>query len=172
MPATEHVITRGLTYAIRPNTKSYVGLKNILIAKLDALDGNDGSALFSAVYGINKTDPEGYPYVFVLERVGKGNIIDTARNQREWQFSVIIHYPVTGTAAPDEAEESYIAMLDAVDRVIKSFDEDPMLLDVHGEAQCAKCEVLPVEFEFARQETPLHRALLTVAIVDLVRRYP
>ncbi len=31
--------------------------------------------------------------------------------------------------------------------------------------------VVPVTFEYASEESPVHRALLTVAIVDVVNRY-
>lgn len=148
-------------------TKSYTGLKTILINKLTALLGADSGTLFSGVYGVNETNPSGYPCAFVLERTGGGQILDTHRNEREWQFSIVIHQEL-GTKSPENA---YVALLDAVDRVITSFDQDPMLVDSNSQAQCKWIKVMPVEFEYAQQESPVHRALLVVGIVDIVNRY-
>ena len=148
-------------------TKSYVGLKTILINKLTALLGSDSTALFAGVYGVAETDPAGYPACWVLEQTGKGQILDTHRNEREWQFQVIIHQEI-GKKNPEDA---YTALLDAVDRVITSFDQDPMLLDVNSQAQCKWVRVVPAVFSYGVRETAFHSAELTVAIVDIVNRY-
>jgi len=149
-------------------TKTYAGLKTILINKITAIVGMDAGALFAGVYGVNKTEPAGYPCCFVIEKTGQGKILDTHRNEREWQFAVVIHQKISQNRTPEEA---YAALLDAVDRVIEKLDEDPMLLDVNGQEQCKWSRVVPVEFEFAQQDANVHRALLTVAVVDIVNRY-
>lgn len=164
---TEVKITKSLQYYVKPVPKTYTGYKAILIDKLKAVLGNDATALFAGVYGVEETEPEGYPCAFVLERVGKGQIVDTHRNEREWQFSIVIHQAI-GRRTP---EETYTVMLDAVDRVIKKLDEDPMLTDAQGQSQCKWVRVVPLDFEYANRETAVHRALLVVAIVDLVNRY-
>lgn len=161
-------ITKSLQYAMKPNTKTYVGYKNILIEKLKALVGNDGTTLFAGVYGVEETQPEGYPCAFVIERVGKGQIVDTHRNEREWQFSIVVHQSIGKNRTPEQA---YTALLDAVDRVITTFDRDPMLNDSNGQAQCKWVRVVPLEFEYANREGAVHRALTTIAVVDLVNRY-
>ena len=104
---------------------------------------------------------------FVIEKTGGGNIIDTHRNEREWQFDVVIHQEMSKKSQV----ESYEALLDAVDRAINMFDQDPLLKDVHGQEQCKWSRVVPVAFEFATQEGQVHRANLTVSIVDVVNRY-
>lgn len=149
--------------------KSYTGLKTIVVDKLTALVGADATALFAGVYGVNETQPAGYPAVWVTERLGGGSILDTHRNEREWQFEVKIHVQITKNRTPEQA---YDALLDAVDRVITSFDQDPLLLDVHGLAQCQRVRVTPVDFQFGNQETAFHRAVLVVAILDVVNRHP
>lgn len=148
-------------------TKSYAGLKAIIIAKLTALLGGDSTALFAGVYGVSETKPTGYPCAFVLERTGKGQILDTHRNEREWQFSIVVHQEI-GKKTPELA---YAALLDAVDRVITALDQDPMLVDANGQAQCKWTRVVPIEFEYANEETLVHRALLTIAVVDVVSRF-
>ena len=160
--------TKSLQYYINPVPQSYVGYKKILIDKLKALTGVDGSPLFSDVYGVMETEPNGSPYCYVVERVGLGKILDTHRNEREWQFSIVIHQVVDKDLP---VEKSDIVILDASDRVIKSFDTDPMLLGVHGESRCKSVKVVPMEFEYGNIEQPVQRSLLVVSIVDLVNRY-
>lgn len=148
-------------------TKSYTGIKAILIEKLTALLGVDGEELFVQVAGSNLTKPDGYPICYVVDKAGGGNIVDTHRNQRIWEFAVVIHY-----AIGDETEETAdVAILDAVDRVVQMFDRDPMLLDIHGQEQCKKVEVTPVLTERANQDVAIVRSLLTVRVFDLVQRY-
>ncbi len=149
--------------------KSYANLKAIVIAKLQALEGADATKLFAEVYGVNETEPEGYPAAWVTENVGGGEILDTHRNQREWQFDVTIHVLLSESRTP---EETYVALLDAVDRVITSFDTDPLLLDFNDVAQCQRVQVVPLEFEEGLQDTAFHRAVLTIAILDVVNRQP
>jgi len=162
------VQTKSLQYYIKPVPQSYVGYKQILIDKLKALNGIDGTKLFTNVYGVAETKPEGSPYCYVIERVGLGKILDTHRNEREWQFSIVIHN-VIDKGSP--VEDTGIALLDASDRVIKMFDTDPMLRGLHGESQCKMLKVVPMEFEYTNLEQPVQRSLLIVSIVDLVNRY-
>lgn len=160
--------TKSLRYVVKPTIKTYAGLKNILILKLQAILGQDSGVLFAGVYGINETEPDGYPCAYVIEKTGSGKILDTHRNEREWQFSVVIHQKISANRTPEQA---YIVLLDAVDRTISTLDKDPMLLDENDQAQCKWSKVVPVEFEYAQQDALVHRALLVVGIVDLVNRY-
>lgn len=150
-------------------TKTYIGLKDILIAKLTALQGVSGS-LFVQVAGSNITEPDGYPLCYVMERKGGGKIVDTHRNERTWEFSVVIHYAL-GAQTEEAMNTANNALLDAVDRTIAMFDQDPMLKDSNGFEQCKKVEVTPVEIERATQDVAVIRALLNVKVFDLVNRY-
>lgn len=150
-------------------TKSYAGLKAILMGKVAALDGADSNPLFGDdVYGVVETNAEGYPACYVIEKTGGGQILDTHRNEREWQFDVIIQVQIGDSRTPEQA---YDALLDAVDRVIQLFDQDPMLFDVNGQEQCKWVRVVPAEFEYGVMDASFHRATLTVAVVDIVNRY-
>ena len=128
-----------------------------------------GAQIFANVYGVSETEPKGYPAAWVIENTGGGEILDTHRNQREWQFDVIIHVQINESTTPEQA---YDALLDAADRVITDFDEDPMLLDSNGQAQCQRVLVVPVEFQFGVNDSAFHRAVLTIAILDVVNRQP
>ena len=149
-------------------TKTYAGLKQILIDKLTALQGLGSVALFAQVAGSNVTEPDGYPLCYVMEKKGDGKITDTARNQRTWEFAVVIHYAL----ANKTEEQANTALLDAVDRVTTMFDQDPMLANsISGEEQCKKVEVVTVLVERSTQDVAVIRALLNVTIVDLVSRF-
>lgn len=148
-------------------TKSYASLKTALITKLTALVNANSIALFAGVYGVMETAPTGYPCAFVLERTGKGSILDTHRNEREWQFAVIIKQAI-GNQTPEQA---YATLLEAADIVITSFDEDPMLLDADSQPQCKWVRVVPAEFIYGNGEQAHHSAEMVVAIVDIVNRF-
>ncbi len=158
---------KDLRYVIKPHPKTYTGIKNILMMKMQSILGQDNNALFAAVYGVNETEPAGYPVCYVIERAGKGQILDTHRNEREWQFDIVIHQVISNKTP----QQAYEALLDAADRVITKIDQDPMLQDEHGQEQCKWVRVVPMEFEYATQDAAVHRALLTVAVVDIVNRY-
>ena len=151
--------------------KSYTNLKAVLIGKIEALmDAQTPTpdTLFDHVYGVAETQPEGDPVCFVIEKTGGGQLLDTHRNQREWQFDIVIDVKIDRGRTPEAA---YEALLDATDRVIQMLDEDPMLLDENGLNQCMWTKVVPVTFEWGLQDTSFHRARLTVGIVDVVNRY-
>lgn len=145
--------------------KSYASLKTILINKLTALEGKDEEPLFAGVYGVMETEPAGYPMCVVMESAGSGEILDTQRNQREWQFEVTLVQEI-GTKTPESA---YEALLDATDRVIDAFDQDPMLKDEHDASQCLYCKVVPSEFNLIDGGYQINK--ITVAIMNVVNRY-
>lgn len=159
--------TKSLQYYIRPIIRTFSGYKRILMDKLGELEGIDGEVLFEEVYGVEKTQLTSYPACFVIQRESSGQLIDTHRNEREWRFSVVLHQEI-GTKTPEEA---YKSLEDAVDRVIKMFDQDPMLRDSGGGSQCKFVRVAPVNFEYGSRESAVHRALLVVSVVELVQRY-
>lgn len=150
--------------------KSYTSLKEMLITRLGAIKGKDDGTLFTGVYGATTQAIAGYPHALVLERAGAGNLIDTHRNEREWQFSVIIRQGVGSQIRTPE--EAYEVLLDAVDRTLAMFDEDPQLRNDDGLAQVKDTRVVPVEFTFdAAQESAVHQATLAIAMVDIVNRF-
>lgn len=148
-------------------SKSYSTLKIALQTKLNAITGQDTKALFEGVFLTNETNVEGFPVAFIIESAGAGEIIDTHRNEREWQFQIIIHHEV-GRKTPEDASD---AIIDALDRVITSFDQDPMFLDANDNPQCKKIVVLPLDIDFGTREGGYARAIIQVSIVDLVNRF-
>ena len=147
--------------------KSYNTLKTALQTKLTALKGQDLTALFGGVYLVNETNPAGYPSAFIMEKAGGGSVLDTCRNEREWEFDIQIFHEVA-TTSPENAIDS---VQDALDRAIVSFDEDPQLLDENSSPQCQQVRVIGVDVDHGIRETGFVVAVLTVVIVDIVDRF-
>ena len=149
--------------------KSYTELKAELVDILTALTGKDNEALFKTVETVEETDIEGSPTAFVIESTGEGSILSTAQNEREWQFNIHILY---GTSGSNKTPENVsVAMLDAVDRVLEYFDQNPTLENANEQARAKRVKVLPVEFTWATREVPQVRAILRVGIVNVVNRF-
>lgn len=149
--------------------KSYVTCSTALIAKLQALEESAGVPLFDHIYAYHNPKPDGFPCAFVTEKAGQGQILDTARNEREWQFEITLMQDFTGAGrTPAEAAE---ILRKTVDTVLEAFDQDPQLKDEHGEPQCMKVKVVPVAFDFGLREVPYEFARFIVAVVDMVNNY-
>lgn len=147
--------------------KTYASFQAIIMAKLAALQDGNSVDIFAGVFASNVTDPDGYPIAYVVEKKGSSAITDTHRNSRTWEFAVVIHYAI----GDEKEEDANSKLLATVDQVITMFDQDPMLVDEHGIEQCKRVTAVPVEFERARQDVAIIRALLNVQVMDLVPRY-
>lgn len=146
--------------------KSYEDLNLIIVNKLKALK-EDGETIFVDVYSVPETKPEGYPCAFVVERAGEGSILDTARNEREWQFEVSLMQEKSNKTP----EEAMAVMRKIVDKVINMFDQDPQL-EIPGVQQCMRVRIVPLSFDFIIREQTAVFARFVVACVDTVHNYP
>lgn len=148
--------------------KSYTNLSAIIVTKLGEIDGADNNPIFQAIYTVAETKPSGYPCAFVLIDESEGSILDTHRNNREWKFRVVA-YQAIGTRTPEQAETAIMELMDAV---ILKFDQDPMLRDAGGDAQCLRSKVVPTKHGMAADNQAYMVAEFIVAIVDVVNNYP
>lgn len=148
-------------------SKTYTTLKSAIITKLKAINGGDGQPLFVDVFSSLDKTATGYPIAFLVELAGDGSIIDTARNEREWRFQLTIHHEM-GRKNPDDVSD---AIIDAVDKVVTSFDEDPQFKDVNSQPQAKLIRVLPIDFDYGSAEQSFAIAVLDIAVVDLVSRF-
>jgi len=146
--------------------KSYETLNDVITDKLKVLLDGAGSTLFVDVYQVSETDPAGYPCAFVMDSAGEGSLLDTARNEREWQFEIKLMQEQTKKTQ----EEATLIMRKIVDKTIEMFDQDPQL-EVGGVQQCMRIKVVPLTFDYAIKEQPIVFATLLVSCVDLVNSY-
>lgn len=145
--------------------KSYEDLNQVIVDKLKALlDG--GETIFVDVYQTPETKPEGFPYAIVIDSAGEGSLQDTARNEREWQFEVILKQEQTKKTQ----EEAALIMRKIVDKVVDMFDQDPQLR-VGGVQQCMYVKVAPLAFDYEIKEQPFVFARFLISCVDLVKNY-
>ncbi len=150
--------------------KSYTSLITVITNKLIALvdSGTPPATIFNDVYNVPESKPTGYPCAFVIEKAGGGSILDTARNEREWQFEITLMQETSN--AGKTPEQAAVIMRDIVDRVIDMFDQDPQL-EVAAVQQCMKVRIVPVLIDYTIREQPFIFAKFIVACVDLVKNY-
>lgn len=146
--------------------KSYASLNAVIATKVDSLKDINNVKIFANVYNNPNAKPNGYPCAFVVDRAGEGDILDTARNEREWQFEITVLQEV-GTRTSDEALD---IMRTIVDRLVTMFDQDPQI-EVSGVQQCMRAKVVPLEFDYIIKEQPFLKAVFVVACVDLVSNF-
>lgn len=146
--------------------KSYTTLNLIIVDKLKALL-TGGETTFVDVYNVVETKPAGFPHATVVEAAGEGSLLDTGRNEREWQFEVAL----VQESSKKTPEQATILMRIIVDQVIDMFDQDPRLLDGGGVHQCMNVKVVPLAFDFTIREQPFVFARFLVSVVDIVNNF-
>lgn len=145
--------------------KCYTDLIPIIVDKLKALT-DVGGTIFVDVYSTPEIEPEGYPCAYVLDDAGEGITLDTARNERVWQFKITLYQE----AKQKTHEEAVVILRKIVDQVIEMFDQDPTL-EVGGDYQCQYVKVVPLVFDYRIKEQPWMFAEFIVAVVDVVNHY-
>ena len=148
-------------------SKSYATLNTIIVDKLKALLDGAGATIFVDVYNVAESKPEGYPCAFVTEAAGEGSLLDTARNEREWQFEVALMQE-NSKKTPEEAA---VIMRIIADDVIDMFDQDPQLRDAGGAHQCMYAKVAPLLFDYTIRESPAIFARFLISVVDIVNNF-
>lgn len=148
---------------------TYQGIKTVLKTKLQALKGSDDTVLLAGVYDFPTPEPAGYPVAFLVEDAGEGQILTTHQNEREFQFTLTVEQDINETVDQNTAQST---LLDAVDRIVAAFDQDPYLLDENDDVQVIQVRVLPLQYEWGNRESGRHVAALRIAAVTIVNRYP
>lgn len=142
--------------------QTYTAVMALIKAKLEAIvDGNDETIL-KAVYDYNIGTPSGYPIAVIQDRAGEGSMIDTHRNERMFEFDIVLYQEI-GEKTQDEAAT---LMRTAVDAVLEAFDEDRNLSE-----NVARVQVVPVSFDYTTQNGPHAFATFNIRVVDVVDNY-
>jgi len=134
----------------------------LIKAKLEALEESKGVDLFVDVRYGHKKEFQGFPTAEFYKKAGSGKTQDTHRNERHWEYTLLLIYEFKGNKTHEQAE----AIMDiAVDKVMTAFDTDETL----GGA-CQKIEVVPVQFYDILLEEPFIFAEFNIVITDFVNR--
>ncbi|HBI50265.1 MAG TPA: hypothetical protein DDY21_00225 [Candidatus Moranbacteria bacterium] len=134
----------------------------LIQSKLEALEESDNVALFVDVRYGHKKDFSGFPTAEFFKKASGGNVADTHKNLRQWEYTLILVYEFNGESTHEEVEE---LMDTCVDKVIQAFDTDD---DLGG--TCQRVEVAPVQFYDIILEEPFIFAEFTIVITDFVNR--
>ena len=102
-------------------------IKELLIEKLEAMKNGDGDDLFGEVFGYAQGDFSKYPVAVVKPVGGRGQVIDTHRNERTFQF-IISLYQEQSQAGRTKQEADEI-MTECSDVILEEFDKDKTLGD-------------------------------------------
>jgi len=136
----------------------------LLKAKLEALEESTGVLLFKEVrYGYKK-DFEGFPTAEFYKKAGSGEVADTHKTERIWEYTLLLIYNFDDELT--ERKDAELILDTTVDKVMEAFDEDQ---DLGG--ACQKIEVLPVNFYDILIEEPFIFAEFTIRIRDFINRH-
>lgn len=102
--------------------QTYYNLAGLIKTKLLALNDDDGDDLFVEVLDYGEAQFTGYPSAVILVSAGDGEVRDTARNDRVFEFTIDLYQEYSeGGKTKKEARD---AMVKAIDKVIEAFDTD------------------------------------------------
>jgi len=145
--------------------ENYTNLKAVIISKLTALTIG-GVTVFKGVYTTNETKPVGYPCACVIETVGEGIQLDTARNERVLQFKIKLAQEL-GIKTPAQASTIRLTI---TDKVMKMFDEDPQLVD-SGADSVVRVNIAPIDFDEITKDRPIFESTFLINCTIIVNSY-
>lgn len=146
---------------------NYKNISGLLNTKLSAI--TDGASptphtVIHEVHEYGESSFGGYPACVIIKKTGTGEMIDTKRIQRTWMFDVILYQEQSAVGkSQSEADE---AMTDVVDRVTKSFDQDP---DLNG--QVMRVLIVGVELDYTVRSGTFNFAKFSIRVEGIVPNY-
>jgi hypothetical protein len=140
-----------------------VEIKALIKDKIDNIK-IDGDSIFGEVTDYAKGDFNGYPAVVIRPIGGEGNYIDTARNERTFNFTIDL-YQEQSEEGKSKEEASDIMEL-AVDKVLEAFDQDKTL---GNEVQTV--HVVEMRFDFENRKGTYNFASFDVDCVVVVNNF-
>lgn len=123
-----------------------------------------GSPAFGVVFDYADGDFEEYPAAVVTESGGRGQVIDTHRNQRTFQFTIKL-YQEQSRAGKTKSEAADI-MRACADAILTAFDQDK---DLNGQVDIVRVVEFDTNFKIAAGT--FNFATFKVDVVVLVHSY-
>lgn len=144
--------------------QTYYNLRSLIKTKLLALNDDDGDDLFVEVLDYGEAQFTGYPSAVVLISAGDGEVRDTARNDRVFEFVIDLYQEYSeGGKTKQEATDT---MTKAIDKVIESFDTDNNL-----SGNVVFIEVIPMVLDTTVRSGTFLFAQFKIRCHDLVNNY-
>lgn len=139
----------------------------IVIAKIKAMLTAlqaDGENVFGEVHDFGEGKFESYPAAVILDRAGTGQVLDTARNERDFIFRIMLYQEQS--AAGKTKAEAAANMRACVDAVMEMFDKN-----INLDSVVSRVRVVPVNFDFTSRTGTYNFATFDVSAVDLVNNF-
>lgn len=141
-----------------------VDIKALLITKIESIQVG-GESIFGQVTDYATGNFLKFPAVVVRPNSATGEYVDTARNERTFNFSIDL-YQEQSKAGKTKDEASQI-MESAVDQILIAFDQDKTL---GNEVQTV--EVVEMQFDFDNTKGTFNFATFEVNCVVVVDNFP
>jgi hypothetical protein len=136
---------------------------DLIETKLKALK-NGTAPIFGEVFKYDDGDFKKFPTALITESGGRGQVIDSHRNQRTYNFTIKL-YQEQSQAGKTKAEAATI-MRSATDAVLLAFDADK---DFSGEVDIVRVVEFDTDFKVAAGT--FNFATFRVDVVVLVHSY-
>ena len=126
-------------------TTTLAGIKALLKTKLESIVDTHGDSVFGDIFDYPQGDFGKYPAIVIMPTGSDGTVLDTARNERVFHFSLNL-YQEQSQIGKTKQEASDI-MTAVSDKIFEAFDQDPYLSD---EVEFVK--VVKASFNFMVQQ--------------------
>lgn len=145
--------------------QTYTNLISALKTKITNLVySGTSNKIFSEVFDYGEGKFTKYPVAVIKEMAGEGSFLDSARNQRTFEFSLTLYQEISDEGK--SKSEAAAIMRSCVDAVIEAFDTD---LTLGGESM--KIEVVPVSIDVSVGQGVFSFAEFRIKVVDIVNNF-
>lgn len=135
----------------------------LIETKLKSLK-NGTAPIFGDVFKYTDGDFKKFPVALIAEAGGKGEVIDTHRNQRTYNFEIKLYQEQS--IAGKSKEEAATIMRSAADAILTAFDQDK---DLGGEVDIVRVVEFDTDFKVAAGT--FNFATFRIDVVVLVHSY-
>lgn len=146
------------------NYTTIIAKLKAMLAALDDGSGPSAPKIFGEVFDYPDADFTKYPAACVYERTGSGQVMDTAHNEREFVFRIMMYQEQS--KAGKTKSEAAANMRACVDAVIKMFDQN-----VNLDGVVMRVKVIPVTFDFTSRTGTFNFATIDLVATDFVQTY-
>ncbi len=136
---------------------------DLIETKLKALK-NGTAPIFGDVFKYDDGDFKKFPVALIMESGGRGQVIDSHRNQRTYNFTIKLYQEQS--QAGKTKQEASVIMRSATDAILTAFDADK---DLAGEVDIVRVVEFDTDFKVAAGT--FNFATFRVDVVVLVHSY-
>ena len=140
-------------------TTTLAGIKALIKTKLGTIKDSHGNSVFGDIFDYPQGDFGKYPAIVIMPTGSDGTVLDTARNERIFHFSLNL-YQEQSQVGKSKQEASDI-MTEVSDKIFETFDQDPYL---GSEVEFVK--VIKASFNFVVQQGTFSFATFEISLLS------